>query len=237
MKKMDGFPSKKIIMLSIFAIAMAFLEAVIVIYLRILYYPAGFVFPLNPFVDSSILQIEWLREFFTIVMLASVAIIAGKNFHQRFAYFLYSFAIWDIFYYVWLKLTLNWPASFLTWDLLFLIPIPWDGPVLAPLIVSFTMIIVAFSLLHFPEKSMELREWLLMILGAFMILITFIWNYSKLIIQNNFTSGFFNLAENQDFQKLVSEFLPSYFNWPLFIIAEAVILVSIALYLKRNKFS
>jgi hypothetical protein len=101
---------------------MGFLEAIVVVYLRQLYFPEGFDFPLNP-IPPKILAIEWLREITTLVMLVSIGIIAGKNFLQRFSYFLYCFAVWDIFYYVALKLLLNWPPSLLTWDLLFLFPV------------------------------------------------------------------------------------------------------------------
>ena len=73
-------------------------------------------------------------------MLAAVGMIAGKSRWQRFSYFMIAFGIWDIFYYVWLKVILNWPASLLDWDILFLIPLPWIGPVVAPVLVSIVMI-------------------------------------------------------------------------------------------------
>ena len=89
----------KISIVTIFAIAMGFLEAVVVVYLRKLYYPNGFNFPLKGFIDPSIISIEWVREFATIVMLITIAMLAGKKLYERFAYFIYVFAIWDIFYY------------------------------------------------------------------------------------------------------------------------------------------
>src|SRR3989344_2117688 len=110
---------KRLAVVTIFALAMAFLESVIVVYLRKMYYPSGFNFPLSTLMESNILTIEWVREFFIIVMLISVAFLAGKKFIDRLAYFFYAFAIWDIFYYIWLKVILSWPPSFLTWDLLF----------------------------------------------------------------------------------------------------------------------
>ena len=111
-----------LILLGIFAIAMGFLEAIVVVYLRALYYPNGFNFPLTMF-SQRLIEIEWVREIATVVMIITIAWVAGKNFLQRFSYFLYVFAVWDIFYYVALKVFLDWPASFLTWDLLFLIPV------------------------------------------------------------------------------------------------------------------
>jgi hypothetical protein len=88
--------------------------------------------------------IEITREFSTLLMLFSVAWISGRNFLQQLSVFLFLFGIWDIFYYVALKIFLDWPGSFLTWDLLFLIPITWLGPVLAPVICSVVMILTAF---------------------------------------------------------------------------------------------
>ncbi|NLI56587.1 hypothetical protein GX420_06385, partial [bacterium] len=94
---------KTFIVLTIFGIAMGFLEAIVVVYLREIYYPQGFEFPLNTF-SSEMLSIEWIREISTIIMLITIGIITGKNFLQKLSFFLYTFAIWDIFYYVALKL-------------------------------------------------------------------------------------------------------------------------------------
>lgn len=128
-----------IFLVSIFAMAFAFVESSVVVYLRLLYYPEGFAFPLKPALMSQI-AVELSREFATIIMLASVGIIAGKSRWQQFSYFMIAFGVWDIFYYIWLKLILNWPASLLDWDILFLIPVPWIGPVVAPVLVSVVMI-------------------------------------------------------------------------------------------------
>lgn len=210
--------SKKITTLTIFATAMALLEAIVVIYLRKLHYSQGFTFPLTSII-SNIFGLEVFREISTIIILICIAIIAGKKFYQRFAYFLYVFGIWDIFYYIWLKIIINWPSSFLTWDVLFLIPALWLAPILAPLINSLTMIILALFLIYFPNKKINLYEWLLIIIGFFIIFLSFIWEYSKLII-NNFVS--------------VSQFVPSHFNWFLFIIGEILILFMFVLFIKRK---
>ena len=115
------------VLLGIFSLAMGILEAIVVVYLRAIYYPQGFEFPLSS-ISPQMLYVEFLREIATIIMLVTLAAIAGKNSLQKLSYFLYSFAIWDISYYVWLKRLLNWPPSFLTWDLLFLIPCRLDSP-------------------------------------------------------------------------------------------------------------
>src|SRR3990170_1940624 len=117
-------PWNKLICLTIFSVAMGFLEAVGVVYLRQLYYPEGFSFPLKPIALEG-LSLEYLREISTIVMLVTVGGVAGRNSYERFAFVLYSFGFWDIFYYVWLKVLLNWPPSLLTLDILFLLPVVW----------------------------------------------------------------------------------------------------------------
>ena len=123
---------------------MGFLEAAVVVYLREILYPGGFSFPLSP-VPASLALTEIFREVATLVMLVSIGILAGRKFSTGFAWFIYSFAIWDIFYYIFLKAVLGWPESLMTWDVLFLIPTTWTGPVLTPVLVSLTMILFAGS--------------------------------------------------------------------------------------------
>ena len=94
--------------LAVFAVAMAYMEAAIVVYLRELYYPDGFSFPLA-IVGRDILLVEIGREVSTIVFLLAVSWFAGRRLAERFAMFCFAFAIWDIFYYVWLKVMLGWP--------------------------------------------------------------------------------------------------------------------------------
>src|SRR5215468_9782362 len=93
-----------------FSTAMAALESAVVVYLRALYYPDGFTVALR-MIDERILSVELAREAATVLMLLGVAWLAGRNFKERLAYFLLSFAVWDIFYYVWLKAFIGWPAS------------------------------------------------------------------------------------------------------------------------------
>ena len=130
---------RTIVLVSLFAAAFAFVESSVVVYLRQLFYPTGFAFPLKP-MPSWLVMVELAREFATLVMLLTVGMIAGKSSWQRFSYFMVGFGVLDIFYYIWLKLLLNWPASLADWDILFLIPLPWIGPVLAPVLVSLVMI-------------------------------------------------------------------------------------------------
>lgn len=231
--------AKNLSTLTLFGIAMGFLEAAVVVYLRKIYYPQGFLFPLNPNISSLLLNIEWLREISTIIMLACIGIIIGRNFSTRFCYFLYSFAVWDIFYYIWLKVVLNWPSSLLTWDILFLIPLPWVSPVLAPIIVSLTMIVLAVTVIWIDYKKHNVKglfhEWFLCIIGVFAIFITFIWDYANLIIRNKFYMNLLNLGINSGFQKIVSQYVPTNYNWWLFLSGEVLILFSFGLFCKRMK--
>ena len=172
----------KIFIVTSFTIAMAYLESAIVVYLRELYYPNGFTFPLK-LIPDKILLIELGREFATIIMLLTVAIIAGRVFAERVCYFLFSFGVWDIFYYIWLKVFINWPDSLFTDDLLFLIPVPWISPVLAPILVSIVFIAFSVSTLKKIEFGLNIKfdkiNFVLILLGVALILISFVWNFEK----------------------------------------------------------
>jgi len=151
----------EIILSVIFAIAMGYLEAAVVVYLRELYYPEGFhikekvgfpfikfgvVEELKPFPQKIILT-EIGREAATIVMLITLSIIAGNSIVSYIAYFLLLFGIWDIFYYVFLRIILGWPESLSTTDVFFLIPTPWIGPVWLPVLLSVIIIAVGLIIL------------------------------------------------------------------------------------------
>ncbi|MFH1352544.1 MAG: hypothetical protein ABIH68_03105 [bacterium] len=228
--------TKKIFWLGLFGIAMGFLEATVVIYLRELYYPGGFAFPLPAF-PARVLTLEWLREISTIVMLVSIAWVSGENFHKRLAVFLFEFAVWDIFYYVFLKALLGWPMSLLTWDILFLIPVAWLGPVLAPVICSVTMIFMAGLIARAQNRSrgavISAAEWVFILLGAFVIFISFIYDFSKIIVAGGFLPGILTLATDAEFQKEVSAFVPAKYNWWLFFAGELLILCGLGNFYKR----
>ncbi len=171
----------KLLLLSTFAIAMAYLEASVVIYLRALYYPEGFTFPIKQ-MPINMAVIELVREASTIVMLLAVAFLAERSARGRFICFMFLFGIWDIFYYVWLRATIGWPSSLLTWDLLFLIPVIWTGPVIAPVLVSILMITTSLIYYKYEDASerMTIRayEWLMIIGAAFVIFLAFAYNHT-----------------------------------------------------------
>ena len=142
------FPARILFIITIFSIAMGFMESSVVVYLREILYPGGFDFPLAP-INLHLAITELIREAATLIMLLTIGIIAGRTASERFAWFIFSFAIWDLFYYIFLKLLLGWPESLLTWDILFLIPITWVGPVISPVLVALTMILLAVIIIYY----------------------------------------------------------------------------------------
>ncbi len=218
--------------LVIFSIAMAYLESAVVVYLREIYYPEGFSFPLVP-INAEIFITEILRELATILMLAGIGILTGNSSSQRFAFFLLTFAIWDIFYYVFLYALLGWPSSLLTWDILFLVPIPWVGPVITPIIVSLTMIILASSLIHF-KKNLNLNQWLLSILGSLMVIISWVLDY-WIFISNQFSNGAWILSSEQELFGSSDQYIPGSFNWYIFLIGILLLLTATASHYLKNR--
>lgn len=167
---------RRLLWLMLFGAAMAQLEAAVVVYLRRLYYPEGFSFPLVVMRDR-IVAVELGREAATVVMLFALARIASTDPWRRLAVFLVSFALWDIFYYVWLWVLLGWPDSLLTWDILFLIPLPWVGPVLAPVLVAVVMAAAGLAIESLRDRGLTPRvtklEWTVVVLGAVALLTVF----------------------------------------------------------------
>lgn len=171
---------KKFIALLVFGIFMANVEATVVIYLRKLYYPEGFRFPLKV-ISFDIVKIELIREISTIIMLFGIAYLSANSLIERFFYFIYTFGIWDIFYYLWLKLFLNWPLTFFDDDLLFLIPVPWISPVIAPVCISLCLIIFSLISISYKEKGFALKinipSILIGVFGVILILFSFMYDF------------------------------------------------------------
>lgn len=227
---------KTIVWLTVFSIAMGYLETAVVVYLRKLYYPTGFDFPLVP-VTKDIAVTEFWREAATIIMLIGAGVMAGKNKLQRFVFFLYSFAIWDIFYYVFLKVLLDWPESLFTWDILFLIPVPWVGPVIAPCLVSLSMILLTFVVVYYQEKGRQVHvgffEWILLIFGSITAIVSFMWDYIMYISSHGSDRVVWTLSSNREMFDEVQNYIPTSFNWPLFACGQGIILLAIGLIYNR----
>ena len=122
----------------LYAVAMAYVEAAVVVDLNgALGQQVGALFPLRPELRSGpLIVIEVGREGATLIMLATVGILAGRSAVERLGWSAVAFGTWDIGYYAWLHVFTGWPPDLGTWDVLFLIPVPWTGPVWAPLAVS-----------------------------------------------------------------------------------------------------
>lgn len=228
--------AKLFIVVSLFAIAMGFLESAVVVYLREIYYPGGFHFPLAA-IDRPIAITEIIRESATMIMLAIIGYLAGQKLSSRFAWFLYSFAIWDIFYYVFLKILLNWPESLMTDDILFLIPVTWVGPVISPVIVALSMIGLAIIILVFDYRGIKTRinkwEWAFLILGSVILILAFTWDYSRFILNEYSFAEIWTLPNKQELYDFAGKYVPYKFNWLLFITGQFVIVAGILMYWAR----
>lgn len=192
----------------IYAIAMAWVESAVVFYLRSM---INRIEPhqLDPFpIVGGFGWVELVRESSTIVMLFAVGTLAGRTWRSRMGYFAIAFGIWDIFYYVFLKAMCGWPRSLLDWDVLFLLPVPWWGPVLAPVLISLLMIFWGTVATQFEHKQAPAlsnrRVWVLNFAGVVLALYVFMAD---------------TLAAVPRGLEAVCNVLPEKFNWPLFLVA------------------
>ncbi len=174
-------------MVVIFGIAFAYIEAAVVVYLRTIFHPDGFVFPLSDIPIRQqwrILVTEIGRETATLVLIFTGAWLFGENRRQRFAYFATIFAVWDIFYYIWLKILSSclkaipdWPMSIMDWDILFLIPTTWAGPLLAPVLISLTLLLFAVIILYKDSHGRILNvnrlDWLGFFIAGLVMVVSF----------------------------------------------------------------
>lgn len=228
---------KTIIWVLIYSIGMAFLESAVVVYLREIYYPFGFEFPLAP-IDKHIALAELGREVGTLLMLLSIGFLAGRSKLQRIAYFILSFAVWDIFYYVFLKLILAWPESLFTWDILFLIPTLWVGPVITPLFTSCLMIVLALYIIRREGRGFQIKmtfsSWVLLILGSLVLFISFIWDYSSYILSHHSISELWSWSAKDAVFETSNRYMPHAFNWLLFSLSQLLILGGIVQIVRQS---
>jgi hypothetical protein len=203
--------------LLLFGVSFGYVEAAVVIYLRALYDPIrGQVHPGRPASDLFPLMtqdqlratapdkfwlvgVEFVREAATLAMLAAVALAAAGNLSRWFPAFCLAFGTWDLFFYVFLKLLSAWPESLLTWDILFLIPVPWVAPVLAPSIIAVSMIAGGLAALRRPVR-LKAVHWILLVAGGMVVLVSFM----------------------QDFRNTTAGGLPHPFAWPVFVAGESI---------------
>ena len=200
-----------------FAVAMAWVEAACVYYLRVLFDRMQ-PYQLNPLPISGPLGgIELAREAATLVMLAMVGALAGRTTRARLAYTAIAFGVWDIFYYVWLKIMSGWPASLLDWDILFLLPLPWWGPILAPASIALLMIVWGTLAIAQPDESprraAESRLWPVAGVGAALALYVFMADSLRAVPHG---------------VEAVRTVLPQGFSWSLFLVALALMAAPVA---------
>jgi hypothetical protein len=194
---------KRWLALALFSTAMAWVEAAVVFYLRVMInrvqpYQAE---PLPAF--GGLGQAELVREAATLVMLVCVGWLAGRDWHTRLGYAMLAFGLWDILYYVFLIPLTNWPNSLLDWDILFLVPVPWWGPVLAPVSIAVLMVVTG-TLMSQAGLWPRAWSWAASLPGALLALYTFM--VDSLMAS---ARGVTNLRG----------VLPVRFNWPLFAVA------------------
>jgi hypothetical protein len=143
---------QKLLIAVVFSMAFGYIESAVVVYLRELFHPNGFTFPMEVF-DATpqarrLMLTEVGREAATLVLIVTAGWLFGSLLQERVAYSLIIFAVWDIFYYVWLKVLLDWPATLMDWDILFLIPLVWAAPVLYPVLASLVMFAFGAAVLY-----------------------------------------------------------------------------------------
>jgi hypothetical protein len=201
---------KRLCIVIVFGIAFAYIESAVVVYLREIFHPDGFSFPLETFgltpLWKRLLLVEIGREAATIVLIFTGAWLFGRTRHERFAHFLTIFAVWDVFYYVWLKVLLDWPASIMDWDVLFLIPCTWASPVLCPVLISAAMLAFAAVILYRSGRGRPLwptpTDWVGFLIAALVVVVSFC------IAGLHVTEAGFQ----------------AFFHWPLFLIGFALAL-------------
>jgi hypothetical protein len=137
-------------------------------------------------------------------MLGGAALVAARKPREWVAAFLICFGVWDSTFYLFLKVLIHWPASLLTWDILFLIPVPWTGPVIAPVLVSLSMVASGVTLLWREYNNTPVHitrsRWALIVLGGAIVVAAFMWDFRNTAHGGN----------------------PNPFNWILFLSGEAI---------------
>ena len=202
----------------VFAVAMAWVEAATVYYLRVMVDRLD-PYQANPLPMSGILgQVELVREAATLVMLLTIGVLAGRTWRTRLGYTAIAFGVWDIFYYVFLKVIYDWPKSLFDWDVLFLLPLPWWGPVLAPVCIALLMIVwgtlVSRDAVRSHARSVASTLcWRLNWIGIALALYVFMADSLRTVHEGIVATR---------------TVLPTAFNWPVFVVALALMAAPVA---------
>lgn len=208
---------KRWLIVVLFAVAMAWMESATVIYLRTL---VGRIEPYQarPLpISVGLGETELVREVATMLMLVTVGWLAGRTWRSRLSYAMITFGVWDILYYVFLAIIGGWPRSVMDWDVLFLIPLPWWGPVLAPMLIAAMMVIGGTLVSQYDEPHRPMWPgrwaWVLNLIGVFVALYVFMADAIQAV-----PGGI----------DAIRDVLPASFNWPLFIVALILMAAPIA---------
>ncbi len=215
---------KRWLVVFVYASAMAWVESAVVLYLRTMvdriepYQP-------NPFpLVGRVAQVETIREAATLVMLLTVGILAGRTWRGRLGYAAIAFGVWDIFYYVFLKIMCGWPHSVMDWDILFLIPLPWWGPVLAPILISLLLILWGTLASQFEHtRSSLLPRMAALAIGAVGVLLAL-----QVFMADT-------LAASHQGLDAIRNVLPKTFHWPPFCGALLFMSVPVIHLLRRSR--
>lgn len=190
------------VVILVFAIAMAWLEAASVLYIRALvdridpYQPSPLPF------NDTIGNVELWREAATLIMIATVGLLAGRTWRRRAGYAALAFGVWDILYYVFLRLISGWPRSLMDWDILFLLPLPWWGPVLAPVCIALLMVVWGTLATQSDDDRAD-AGWTSVLAGVGIVLALAVF----------MSDAWHALPAGRE---AVLQVLPTRFNWPVF---------------------
>jgi hypothetical protein len=185
--------------------AMAWVEAASVFYIRALVDRIE-PYQANPLpMNDALGNVELLREAATLIMIATLGVLAGRTWRARIGYAALAFGVWDIFYYVFLHLMTGWPRTLLDWDILFLLPLPWWGPVLAPVSIALVMMVWGTLATQSGDGATDAR-WTLGLAGVGIAVALSVF----------MIDAWCALPDGRD---AVLRVLPTEFNWPLFCVA------------------
>jgi hypothetical protein len=222
MKRISAEQSRWLIVVA-FAVGMAWVESATVYYLRAMvdriepYQP-------NPLPIRGVLgEVELVREAATLLMLLTVGMLASGTWRKRWGYAAIAFGVWDIFYYVFLRIICGWPRSLFDWDILFLLPLPWWGPVLAP--VSIAVLMIVWGTLttqaadRTPASSLTWILWTSGGIGIALALYVFMADALRTVSQG---------------EEAIRQVLPTTFDWVSFCVALVLMAAPLAQFRSRR---
>ena len=207
--------SRSLKWVAVFAVAMAYVEAAAVVYLRRILGVTDLIRDMAPF-DPQIAGVELGRELSTLIMITALGWALGRSWQARWAFACFAFGMWDIFYYVWLKALLGWPSSLFEPDILFLIPLPWWGPVLSPLLIALLAVVGGAMAVRIDDRGGAIHprsaQWAAFLAGTFTVLYAFMADAIAALP-----------ASSEELGRLK----PTAFLWPVYLIGFALMAWSV----------